>query len=202
MSSDHHQHDVSCQCVANSGIGSSPFAETFEQMAFSKSMSGFLIRGASPAQIAAYVREHAQRLLKTTTAKSVLTMAEITALLVNARDPSTGYTAIHHATRPQQTDRLRHCELLISLGADLTLSTPAMGWTALHRVVAGATEASVDEDVKLVHLLVNTLSKRDGDDSQRCCCVKDAQGNTPVMLARKLTFHGSDALLAALNEAS
>jgi hypothetical protein len=209
MSSDQHDHHSgACGCALtklSSGVGSGAFAETLEQMAFSKSMSGFLVRGASPSQMAEYVRESAQKLIKVSKSSSGSpaelsagegrlgwTLAEAAAMVVNARDPTTGYTAIHHATRPQQPDRLRHCKVLISLGANVSLATPAMGWTALHRVIAGATAASLDDDVELVRLLVGALESGQSPDT-----LKDVQGNTPAMMAERLLFPGSDRLVAA-----
>lgn len=213
-----HHHDEgssSCGCCkVTTGVGSGAFAETLEQMAFSLSMSGFLVRGASPAQIAAHVRETAHRLVATCRTGSSLSgdavavhsWEDAAAALVNSRDPSTGYTAIHHATRPQQADRLRHCEVLVSFGADVAASTPAMGWTALHRIATGSTAASLEEDVQLVQFLIRSWCAIVTPNAAAAPShvdlllrMQDAQGNTPHALAQRLRYPRCELLVAALS---
>lgn len=136
------QHEPQCRCGAH-GAFPLPLQESLAQLKFHSTLGGFLVRGPTPPQLAAFLEaktDAAEAKLACNSGTSPhhqMSRSEIVTSLINSCE-SDGYTALMHATRVNALNRVGLASVLLERGADVNLATGSMRWTVAHRVALEA----------------------------------------------------------------
>lgn len=158
-------------------------AESLAEMSFQRSLCGYIALHCPTAPL---LEGFIAQLADKKESMTQQSKSEFIRDIVNARDAS-GYAPIHHATKPNYgslgpEQRAEVVTTLIRFGANVVAATPAMGLTALHRLVAaslGTSTQGCEGDDEAEYLMASRLVHEGGSAQLH---VKDSNGNTPYQM--------------------